>query len=327
MSKSDRHPQRILFTAPHDFLGGFADRYRPRLEMTFREMWFPHELDDRYDVHAWITNPGQHFVVTTAILDRFPNLRVLATPSTGNNHVDQTACRNRGIAFISLLDDRSSLEQISASSEFTFLHILNGLRRFDLGIQELRGGSWRLNEPVLRGRELQGKRVGLVGFGRIGRRLARYCQAFGAKVAFHDPYVRKALPSIARTSELGELWSKCDVIVVCCSLTDETRSMLGGELIRTAPKGAVIVNTARGEVFNEHELVATLETRPDLTFTADVLTGEVENRQYESPLMGLVGKGQVVLTPHMAGATVESQRTAAKVIIALVERALTGTAQ
>jgi phosphoglycerate dehydrogenase-like enzyme len=325
MSGSDRRPQRILFGAPHDFLAGFAERYRPRLEIIFREIWFLHDLDDRYNVDAWITNPGQHFVVTARVLDRFPDLRVVGSPSTGNNHVDGAACRERGIAFLSLLDDRDSLEQIGASSEFTFLHILNGLRRLDLGIQELRRGSWRLNETLLRGRELQGKRVGLVGFGRIGHRLARYCRAFGAEVAFYDPHVRRAPPSIVRMSELNELWSQSDVIVVCCSLTDETRGMLGGELVRLAPEGALIVNTARGEVFNEGELVAALEAREDLTFAADVLSGEVENRHYDSPLMGLVGKGQVLLTPHMAGATVESQRTAAEAIVALVEHSLTGT--
>lgn len=322
MSGVDRRPRRILFGAPHDFLNGFAERYRSRLEIAFREIWFPHDLDDRYDVDAWITNPGQRFVVTTRILDRFSRLRILATPSTGNNHVDLAACNHRGIVFLSLLDDRDSMERIGASAEFTFLHILNGLRRMDLGINELRGGSWRLNEGLLRGRELQHKRVGLLGFGRIGRRLARYCQTFGAEVAFHDPYVREAPPSIGRMMELDDLWSRSDVIVVCCSLTGETHGMLRGDLIRRAPEGAVIVNTARGEIFNEGELVAALEARPDLTFTADVLSGEVENRQYESPLIELVEKGRVVLTPHMAGATVESQRTAAEAIMGLVEHAL-----
>lgn len=321
MPSSDSHTQ-VLFSAPHDFLVDLAERYQERLRVVFQEIWFPRDLDETYDVDAWIPNPGQHFVVTDQILDRFRGLQVIATPSTGRNHVDPAACRDRDVAFFSLLDDRESLESIAASAEFSFLHILNGLRRFDLGIQEVEKGSWRQEEGRLRGRELQDKRVGLLGFGRIGRRLARYCRAFGAEVTFHDPYVSETPASVNRVSGLDELWSESDVIVVCCSLTDETHRMLGGDLVRRAPVGAVIVNTARGEVFNEDELVAALETRPDLTFAADVVSGEVENRHYESPLIGLIESEQVVLTPHMAGATVESQRTAAEAMLTLVVQEL-----
>lgn len=311
---------KVLFTAPHGFLSYPVRTRYDELGTRFLEAWYPEELDDKHDEITWVTNPGQHFVVDDAILDRFPRLELVSTPSTGTNHLDLEACANRGIRVFSLLDDRNALEGISASAEYTFLMLLNGLRRLDLGMQEVREGRWRSREDRLRGRELQGKTVGLVGLGRIGRKLAAYCRPFGCDVLYYDPYVTPpADGSPARVPELEALWEGSDVIVICCQLTVETRSMIRGDLIERARLGALIVNTSRGEIVDENELCDVLRRRDDLTFCADVVTGEVEDRHEDSPLMDLFRSGRIVLTPHIAGATTESQEKAAVITLHLLE--------
>jgi phosphoglycerate dehydrogenase-like enzyme len=311
----------VLFTAPHDFLSqSVRDRY-DALGTRFLEAWYSDELDDKHDEMAWVTNPGQHFIVNDEVMDRFPRLEVVVAPSTGTNHVDLEACARRKLRTFSLLDDREGLETISASAEFTFLLLLNGLRRMDRGAQVALAGKWRSREDVLRGRELQGKTVGLVGFGRIGRRLATYCGAFDCEVAYYDPYVDpRPDGKVTRVSSLQALWESSDIIVICCLLTDETRGMIRGSFIERARPGAVIVNTSRGEVINEAELREVLERRPDLTFSADVVTGEVQDRHHRSPLMDLVQSGRILVTPHMAGATTESQEKAAAITISFLEK-------
>jgi phosphoglycerate dehydrogenase-like enzyme len=255
------------------------------------------------------------------VLDRFPRLEIIATPSTGTNHLDLESCTRRGLQVFSLLDDRSALEDISASAEFTFLMILNGLRRLDVGMQEAREGRWRSREDLLRGRELQGKTVGLVGFGRIGRKLAAYCHPFGCRVVYFDPYVQSSVEEDAvRVPELQDVWETSDVVVICCQLSEETRGMIRGDLIERCRTGALIVNTSRGEIIEENELVDVLRRREDIAFCADVVTGEVNDRHEESPLMTLFRSGRIVLTPHIAGATIESQEKAAVITLEFLER-------
>lgn len=311
----------VLFTAPFGFLSSSVrDRYEA-LGTRFVEVWNPRDLDDKHDEIAWVTNPGQRFVVDGAILDRFPRLQVIVTPSTGMNHLDLEACAGRGVRVYSLLDDRDALEHISASAEFTFLLLLNGLRRLDVGMREAHEGRWRTREDLLRGRELQGRSVGLVGFGRIGRKLAGYCRPFGCDVSFYDPHVPGPADGAAiKVNDLGDLFEASDVVVVCCRLTRETEGMIGGDLIERCRRDALIVNTSRGEVLREDELCEVLRRRPDLSFSADVVTGEVEDRQEHSRLMQLFREGRVVLTPHIAGATVESQEKAARIAVGFLER-------
>lgn len=312
---------RLLFSAPHDFLPETIGRFRDEFEVELDEIWLPDELPERSDAEIWVVNPGQHFVVDEPILARFPRLRILATPSTGTNHIDVRACEERGVLVRGLLDDRASLDRISASAEFTFLLVLNSLRRLDTGLEEVAAGRWRRNEERLRGHELEGRQAGLVGFGRIGRRLARYLAAFDVAVRYHDPYV-EAENAVERVVSLPDLVRASDVLVVCCSLTDETRGMVDGSLLAELPTGAVVVNTSRGEVIDETSVAALLERRADLAFAADVLAGEVEGTHLESPLLPLARTGRIVITPHIAGATVESQEKAAEATLGLVREAL-----
>jgi phosphoglycerate dehydrogenase-like enzyme len=127
---------------------------------------------------------------------------------------------------------------------------------------------------------------------------------------------------VERVASLPELVRTSEVLVVCCSLTDETRGMVDGPLLTELPLGAVVVNTSRGEVLDEASIAALLDSRDDLAFAADVLAGEVAGTHDASPLLRLARTGRIVITPHIAGATVESQEKAAEATLGLVREAL-----
>lgn len=308
-----------LFSAPYGFLENLLEEFQSFISTEFSEVWRYEELKTRQDVIAWIPNPGQLFIIEERALAHFPALRVIVTPSTGLNHIDLRACSARGVKVYSLLDRRDLLERITASAEFTFLLVLNALRRLDVAVGEVRERRMRSKEGMLRGYELAGKRVGLVGLGRNGRRLSRYCAAFEAQVFYYDPYVTDG-----RLQRLGlkELFESCQVVCVCCALTDETRGMIGYDLLRCLPKGAALVNTSRGEVISEGSLLRILRERPDLRVGLDVISGEVENRHHASPLLPYHDSGQIVVTPHIAGATVESQTKAAQAALKILKQVL-----
>jgi len=294
--------------------------YESVMTTEFREIWNQDELISDSEVTAWVVNPGQSFIISTTILDRFPNLEVLCSPSTGINHIDVKACEKRGIKNYSLLDDRKGLETISASAEFTFLLLLNTLRRLDNAFIETKEGRWRDHEDSLRGNELYGKKVGLIGLGRIGRRMASFCEAFSADVTYYDPYVKH--PSLDSIS-LEQLFTVNDILCICCSLTPETSGMITAQLLNTLKPRAVLINTSRGEIINENDLSIIAYDRPDLRIALDVLTGEVTGTQLDSPLLALHKEGRIHVTPHIAGATIESQEKAARIALGLLRRHLT----
>ena len=308
-----------LFSAPFAFLGDLRPEYDAVMPTVFREIWTKQDVRRDLTVRAWVVNPGQGFVIDSGVLDEYPSLEVLVTPSTGTNHIDREACARHKVVLFGLLDDREGLEQISASAEFTFLLLLTVLRRLDLGMAEVGLGRWRDHEDLLRGYELGGKQVGLVGFGRIGRRLAGYCEAFGAHAAYHDPYVTNA--SIPAWS-LEQVFEQSAVVCVCCALTAETEGMIGRNLLARLPPEGVLINTSRGEVIVEADLAAVLSERADLRVGLDVLSGEVSGTWRESPLLPLRESGRLVITPHMAGVAIESQQKAARSALGLLRRHL-----
>jgi D-3-phosphoglycerate dehydrogenase len=246
-------------------------------------------------------------------LDLYPELRVIVTASTGTNHIDLDECMQRDIKVLSLLDDRAGLDTIKASSEFTFLLLLATLKNLRAGLQEVAAGRWKQNERIFRGHELYNKDVGIVGFGRIGQNLFRYCKIFGANVKhIFDPRTVK-------NGVLEELFEDSDIVVLCCSLTEVTHGMIDYDLLSRLKEGAVLVNTARGEVLVEQDLLRILLERSDLRVGIDVLTGEVLGTHFSSSLLCL---NSVTITPHMAGVTHESQEKAARISLRLLTRFL-----
>lgn len=230
----------------------------------------------------------------------------IVTPSVGTNHIDMNFFKKMGVRVYTLLDDREGYNQIRASSEFTFLLLLLGLR----GGPQIFGTRHR-GEP---GNELYRKQVGIIGFGRIGKNMERWCEAFGAEVAIYDPHNGYLYWS------LEDLFRESDAVVVCCSLNDETRHMIGKALLETLKPGAVFVNTSRGAVLVEEELIEVVRARPDLRVMLDVLEGETEWRHLNSPLWNLA-----TVSPHVAGHTVESEFKARNIAKQLLNHAKLST--
>ena len=273
---------KLLFSAPIDFDLDLVDYMQKQFDMEYAGT--PEVI---------VCDPKADFIFNDEILDLYPDLKILATPSTGNNHIDMEACKRRGIKVLSLLDDRQGLDEISASAEFTFKLILDALR-------------------IPPAKELQGKMVGLVGYGRIGQRVERYCFAFDAEVVnVHDPYK-------GGYETLEDVFRFSDIVVVACSLTDETQGIITGELIRMMPYGAVLVNTSRGEVIREDELVQAMKDRQDIRVALDVLVGETTGSTKPFPLLA---QGAII-TPHIAGETFDSRTKATRIILKLIEREL-----
>ena len=223
---------------------------------------------DNENPECIILNPGVDTFYGKEYFEQFKNLKVVGTPSTGVNHMDCEYLKKKEIKFYSLLDDRKSLDNITASAEFTWLHIMNLVRKFSYSLSYV--PYWRSieNEDNLRSRELSGRKLGIIGFGRIGKKIKRYAEAFEMQVKFYDPYVNGE----GKVDSLQDL-SDSDIISINCYLTEETKGMITYDVFEYFKYGLMVVNTSRGEVVDEN-YIADLVEEGKINYACDVLQNE-----------------------------------------------------
>ncbi len=287
----------------------------------------PQELDkilkdygmvlDEDDPQAVLVNPGTNEYLDYAHFENYKSLKVVGTPSTGTNHVDVKGLSSKKIDVVCLLDDKNSLEDIHASAEFTWVHIMNLVRKFTNATQGTAGWRSTTNELFLRSNELHGKTIGIVGLGRIGRKIAKYASAFGMKVCYYDPNV--ICGNYTEVKSLKTL-AECDVISINCALNEKTYGMIKPGVWDSIKPGTVIVNTSRGEVVDE-DYIVWLVKEAGAYYGADVLRNEQNIALLKkSPILALSKRtDKVVITPHVAGATKESQTKALLTTLSLVK--------
>ena len=264
---------------------------------------------DNKDPECIILNPGVDTFYGKEYFEQFKNLKVVGTPSTGVNHMDCEYLKKKEIKFYSLLDDRKSLDSITASAEFTWLHIMNLVRKFSYSLSYV--PYWRSieNEDNLRSRELSGRKLGIIGFGRIGKKIKRYAEAFEMQVKFYDPYVNGE----GKVDSLQDL-SDSDIISINCYLTEETENMITYDVFEYFKDGLMVVNTSRGEVVDEN-YIADLVEEGKINYACDVLQNEQNIEELKKSR--LYRSDKVVITPHIAGVTVDSQTKALEAILKL----------
>lgn len=307
----------ILFSAPYSFIQKNIKKVKNK-NFLFKEIWSKKELFFSSRVKVWIVNPGQKFIINKEILNFFPNLQVIASPSTGSNHVNLKDCKEKNIKFFSLLNNRKKLSEIRASSEFTFLLILNSLRKIQNLKNEILNSNWRDNEDNLRGYELYRKKVGIIGLGRIGGNVASWCKAFGSEISYYDPY--KKIKKFKKIS-LSNIFKESDIVVISPILNNLTKGMINLSHFKLMKKNAHLINTSRGEVLDQKDLINFLsKSKKNITFSCDVLTNEVKGKPLSKKLIDLYKKNKLFITPHIAGATYESQIKASEIVIEMINK-------
>jgi D-3-phosphoglycerate dehydrogenase len=239
---------------------------------------------------------------TAKVIAAADALRLIVCTRGGPVNVNGAAAAQRGIEVRS-----TPGRNAPAAAEHTLALMLATLRRLPDVHPTVRAGEWRSDLYALSeaGRELSGATVGLVGYGAIGARVARILAAFDAKVLVHDPYAAPD-PSSAKASTLDELLERSAVVSLHARLTAETHHLIDAVALARVPHGAVLVNTARGGLVDYDAVVDALESGRLGGAAFDVYDPEpipAGSRILTAP--------NVVLTPHLAGATVQTAERAA----------------
>lgn len=252
--------------------------------------------------------------VRGALLDAAPRLRVVGRLGVGLDNIDMDACKARGIDVF----PATGANDI-AVAEYVIATAMILVRRAYASSADVAAGKWPRNALI--GGEVYGRTLGLVGFGAIARETASRARALGMEIAAYDPYLPAgdAHWRGVRSLDLNSLLAQADVISLHTPLTKETRRMIDGAAIAQMKKTAILINAARGGVVDEAALAAALRE--------ERLAGAALDVFEEEPLGSAAGElfaglNNVILTPHIAGVTEESNVRVSRVTLENVAAAL-----
>jgi len=254
--------------------------------------------------HVLIVRLGHQ--IDRELLDAASRLQAVVTATTGLDHIDVDCATKKGIAVLSLRGETEFLRTVRATSEHTWALLLALVRRLPAAFQSVKNGEW--SRDRFRGHELSGKRLGLVGFGRVARHVAQYGRAFNMHVAAFDPYASAWEDDVDRVPQLAQLLGDSDVVSLHVPLNPETQQMIRAEAMALMRPDAVLINTSRGEIVCEQALVDVLESRRLAGAALDVLCRERDDisRRQNRLLQYARTHENLIITPHIAGATCES---------------------
>ncbi len=249
--------------------------------------------------------------VDAEVLDAGRDLRIVANIAVGYNNIDVEACRARGIVVTNTPDVLTN-----ACADFTWALILGITRRLGEAERQLRRGDWKgwaLDHML--GMELRGKKLGLIGLGRIGRAVAERAPAFGMDVIYH---ARRPVDIAGEHLPLDRLLATADVVTLHCPSTPETHHLIDQKALTKMKRTAYLINTARGPVVDEAALAWGLQQRLIAGAALDVYEKEPEVHP------DLLALENVMLIPHIASATTETRTAMADLAVSNVLAALNG---
>ncbi len=241
------------------------------------------------------------------VLDKAVKLKTLVTATTGLDHIDIAHAEKKGVKIISLKGEDEFLNTITGTAELALALMISIARNIPQSVESVLKGEW--DRESFKGHSLHGQTLGVVGLGRLGRWMARYGQAMGKKVLFTDPNVES---DTYKKVSLDELLSQSDVVSIHIHLTPETEYMFNGTTFAKMKSSAYIVNTSRGKLINETDLIDALEKKMIAGYATDVLDGETSflgTKTGNHPLVEYAKKNRnLLIVPHIGGMTYESRR-------------------
>jgi glyoxylate reductase len=300
-----RLPETIEALAARDFTA----------RLTASDVALPDLLPGSRDADAILCCPGDR-LDAKAIGELPDTVKVIGTFSVGYDHIDLAAATARGIKVCNTPDVLSV-----ATAECAMLLILAAARRAGEGERLIRGGEWHGWAPTqLLGTQVSGRRLGIFGMGRIGRELARMARGFGMEVHYRD------MARLPRELEQGAFFHDnddtflpvCEVLSLHAPGGGGTRHWLDYERIAKLPKGAIVVNAARGTLIDDSALIAALRIGHVAAAGLDVYNNEPEVDPEYLTLQN------VVLLPHLGSATVETRDAMGRVVLAGIADVLAG---
>lgn len=296
---------KIAVITPVSHLPGILELLSTKGELFLLEQGSKNEVrnllvDSKID--TIVCNPNQQSFIIDKDLLKESNVSIINSCSTGLNHIDMNYCKENNITVQCHKNDYKLIEQLPSTAELAFGLMLSLVRKIPDSRDHVSRYNWDYTQFL--GRQVKDLNVGIVGFGRLGRMMNKFCKAFDAKTFIYDPYVE-----VEQTS-LEEMIKICDVISLHVHVTPETVNLVNKKLLDLSQKDLYIINTSRGDIVNEVDIVSALYDGNLTGYGADVVRHEFGSLN-KSPIIRAMNKGMnIIVTPHTGGMTIEGQTKA-----------------
>ena len=255
-----------------------------------------------HNIDTIVCNPNQQTYKIDKELLEGTKVNLINSCSTGLNHIDLKYCRKNKIKIQCHKNDYELINNLPSTSELAFGLMLSLLRKIPHSQEHVSKYNWDYTQFM--GRQIKDLNIGIIGYGRLGKMMFNYCKAFGANVYVYDPYVSHTF------SNLEEIFTKCDVISLHVHVTDENKYMINKDLFGYINKDCYIINTSRGEIVNENDIVEGLKSKTITGYGTDVVENEFDDLT-KSPIIKAMNEGEnIIVTPHVGDMTIEGQTKA-----------------
>ena len=308
--------KKIAVITPVSHLKGIVELLQTKGEVFLHETASKQVVRDvlvNNNIDTILCNPNQQTYKIDRDLLQGTNVKLINTCSTGMNHIDVNYCESNGIKILSLTKDYELIKQLPSTSELAFGLMMSLLRSIPKSIQHVSEYNWDYTKFI--GREVKSLTVGIIGYGRLGKMMYDYCKAFGATVKVYDPYKRDEMDDaflLNNYCQLTDMFKQCDVISLHVHVTDETKYIIDKKILGYSKKSPYIINTSRGEIVNEQDVVHALKNNIISGYGADVVENEFDDLR-ASPIIQAMNQGEnIIVTPHTGGMTIEGQTRAYK---------------
>lgn len=265
---------------------------------------------DRKQLREQIVNVDAWLCFTSVKVDRevlaaARRLRVVATPSTGTDHIDKQALAARNIILLDIATEYELLEQFTATAEGAWTLLLACTRRLPMNFERAKQGCVGVADSGHLPRQLSGKTLGVIGYGRLGRMMGQVGKAFRMRVLACD--IKAVDDDGVRQVDLDTLLAESDFVSLHVHLSDQTQCMIDRRCFSLMKRGAVLVNTARGDLLDEAALLDALESGQVGAAGLDVVHDEWDPQLAQHPVIEYASNhDNLIITPHVASACIES---------------------
>jgi len=309
----------------------FIDSNHPLLHETLREAGHTCDLNYHWTKDEIINNIHLYdgvvirskIKITKEIIDSATRLKFIARAGAGMENIDVEYAESKGITCLHAPE--GNRDAVGEHALGMLLSLFNNLCRAD---KEVREGKW-IREGN-RGIELMGKTVGIIGYGNMGSAFAERLKGFGVKVLVYDKYKKNFGTDYIIETSLPQIFEDADIVSLHTPLTDETHYMVNNDFINGFQKNIYIINTARGKCLNTGDLVKNIRSGKVLGACLDVLEYEMvsfenlETSNLPEPFQYLIQSKKVILSPHIAGWTIQSNEKIARVLAEKIKKIIVG---
>jgi D-3-phosphoglycerate dehydrogenase len=267
---------------------------------------------------GWICSPSPKKKISEINYPNIKFLNFISTPSTGTTHISDELKHRPNLKILSLSMTKK-INSIKASSEYTFSIGLALIKKIVPAIKHVHNGHWRDVEEKLRSEEIDKKVIGIIGFGRIGKNLSKYSKIFGMENIIYDPNIQ--LNGYNRIENLNKIKLKSDIIFVCANFTKKNINFIDKNFFSKLKKKPYFINTSRGELVEENALLYALKKKKIKGAAIDVIKGEQNLNLKKNKLVLYSKKNEnLLITPHIAGLTPQSEAKAMNISIELIKK-------